>query len=593
MNILGISAHYHDSAAALVIDGVPVCAVQEERLSRHKGDAAFPLLAIESCLQHAGIEPDALDAAVFYERPMLKFDRILTCALRAFPHSWRAFPKAMKNSLGEKVWMRGIISSHLGVPGRKVLFTEHHQSHAAAAFLTAPTRRAAILTTDAVGEWATLSVGAGERLANGSTTIRRFREIRFPHSLGMLYSTFTAYLGFKVNEDEYKVMGLAGYGRPTLVEQVRELIWRTPDGAFALDLDYFEFHGTAERCYSSRFVELFGPPRNPYEPIDLDTAEGRRFADCAASVQRVLEDTLVEMARALHEETGLPDLCLGGGVALNGVANARILAESGFERLFVPPAPGDAGCAMGAALYADRIHFGNPDRDVPDHPFWGPSVHGSELARIAREDGQPVEELQDGALIDQTADDLAAGRIVGWMEGALEFGPRALGHRSILAAPHTTEMRDRLNREIKYREPFRPFAPVVPVEVAERYFDVPPGGTRLARFMSGVFPVRREWQSRLQAITHVDGTARLQALERGMAPRLHALLEAYGRRSGIPVLLNTSFNLAGEPIVNRVAEGYSTFLRCGIDVLVAGQTRVMKRASATAKTSVNKLKEVA
>jgi carbamoyltransferase len=591
MNILGISAHYHDSAAALVVDGVPVCAVQEERLSRHKGDAAFPLLAIESCLQHAGIEPDELDAVVFYERPMLKFDRILTCALRAFPRSWRAFPKAMKNSLGEKVWMRGIISSHLSVPGRKVLFTEHHQSHAAAAFLTAPTCRAAIMTADAVGEWTTLSVGEGERVANGPTTIRRFREIRFPHSLGMLYSTFTAYLGFKVNEDEYKVMGLAGYGQPTLVEQVRKLIRRTPDGAFALDLNYFEFHSTAERSYSSRFIELFGPPRNPYEPIDLDTSEGQRFANCAASVQRVLEETLVEVARALHQETDLPDLCFGGGLALNGVANARILAESGFERVFVPPAPGDAGCAIGAALYCDRIHFGNPDRDLPDHPFWGPSVDGSELARLAREDGHFAAEFQDSALVDQIADDLAAGRIVGWMEGALEFGPRALGHRSILAAPHTTEMRDRLNREIKYREPFRPFAPIVPIEVAARYFDIPPGGTRLARFMSGVFPVRREWHSRLQAITHVDGTARVQVLEPAMSPRLHALLEVYGRRTGIPVLLNTSFNLAGEPIVNREVEGYSTFLRCKIDVLVAGGTRVMKRTSAMAKTQLDKIKE--
>jgi carbamoyltransferase len=584
MKILGISAHYHDSAAALVVDGVPVCAVQEERLSRHKGDAAFPLLAIESCLQHAGIGPDALDAVVFYERPMLKFDRILTCALRAFPRSWRAFPKAMKNSLGEKVWMRGIISSHLGVPGRKILFTQHHQSHAAAAFLTAPTRHAAILTCDAVGEWATLSVGDGQRLANGPTTIRHWREVRFPHSLGMLYSTFTAYLGFKVNEDEYKVMGLAGYGRPTLVEQVRRVIRRTPDGAFALNLNYFDFHTTAVRSYSSRFVELFGPARNPYEPIDLGSAEGQRYANCAASVQQVLEDTLVEIARELRQETGLPDLCLGGGVALNGVANARLLAESGFERIFVPPAPGDAGCAIGAALYADRIHFGNPDRDLPDHPFWGPSVDGSELTRLAREDGQCVEEFDDGALIDQTADDLAAGRIVGWMEGPLEFGPRALGHRSILAAPHSVEMRDRLNREIKYREPFRPFAPVVPIEVADRYFDIPQGGTRLARFMSGVFPVRREWRSRLEAITHVDGTARLQSLAPEMAPRLHALLEAYGRRSGIPVLLNTSFNLAGEPIVNRAVEGYSTFMRCGIDVLIAGQTRVAKRARPMTET---------
>jgi carbamoyltransferase len=583
MKILGISAHYHDSAAALVIDGVPVCAVQEERLSRHKGDAAFPLLAIEWCLEHAGIEAGALDAVVFYERPMLKFDRILTCALRAFPDSWRTFPQAMRNSLGEKVWIRGIIASHMGIPGRKILFTEHHQSHAAAAFLTAPTDCAAILTTDAVGEWATLSVGTGERLPGGATTIRSLREIRFPHSLGMLYSTFTAYLGFKVNEDEYKVMGLAAYGRPTLVEQVRKVIRRTPDGGFALDLSYFEFHTTARRSYSSRFIELFGAPRNPYQPIDFETTEGQRFADCAASVQQVLEDTLVEIARTLHQETGLPDLCLGGGVALNGVANTRILTESGFERVFVPPAPGDAGCAVGAALYADRIHFGNPDRDIPDHPFWGPPADGSELARLAREDGQCVEELPEEALVHRIADDLAAGRVVGWMDGALELGPRALGHRSILAAPHTVEMRDRLNHEIKYREPFRPFAPVVPIEQADRYFDLPPGGTRLARFMSGVFPVRPEWQSRLQAVTHVDGSARLQALEPEMAPRLHALLEAYGRRSGMPVLLNTSFNLAGEPIVNRAVEGYSTFLRCGIDVLVAAQTRVMKRASSSAK----------
>ncbi len=579
MKILGISAHYHDSAAALVIDGLPVCAVQEERLSRRKNDPAFPLGAIEWCLEHAGIEPEALDAVVFYERPMRKFDRILTCGLRGFPQTWRSFPKAMKSSLSEKIWVRGIITSHLGVPGRKILFTEHHQSHAAAAFLTAPTRRAAIFTADGVGEWATLTVGHGERRPDDSTAITLLREIRFPHSLGMLYSTFTAYLGFAVNEDEYKVMGLAAYGRPTMADKVRQIIRRTPDGAFALDLDYFEFHTTAERSYSSRFIELFGPPRNSYEPIDLETAEGRRFADCAASIQLVLEDTLVDMTRALHKETGLADLCLGGGVALNGIANARILMESGFERVFVPPAPGDGGCALGAALYADRIHFGNRDREVPDHPFWGPSADGLELARIARQDGQIVEELNDSALIDRIADDLMSGRVIGWMDGALELGPRALGHRSILAAPHTSEMRDRLNRDVKHREEFRPFAPVVTLEAADKYFELPRGGPRLARFMSGVFPVRPEWRERLAGTTHVDGTARLQVLEREMAPRLYSLLEAYGRRSGMPVLLNTSFNLAGEPIVNRTVEGYSTFLRCGIDVLVAGQSRVTKCAS--------------
>src|SRR5438876_5129951 len=283
MKVLGISAHYHDSAAALVVDGVPVCAVQEERLSRRKNDAAFPVGAIAWCLDQAGLDPANLDAVVFYERSMQKFERILTCTLRAFPYSWRAFPSAMKSSLGEKVWVRGIISSYLGVPRHKILFTGHHESHAAAAFLTAPTRRAAILTADGVGEWATLTVGHGERRADGGTEIRLLREIRFPHSLGMLYSTFTAYLGFAVNEDEYKVMGLAGYGRPTMVDKVRRLIRRTPDGAFALDLDYFEYHTTARRSYSQRFIELFGPARYPYAPIDLTTADGTRCADCAAS----------------------------------------------------------------------------------------------------------------------------------------------------------------------------------------------------------------------------------------------------------------------------------------------------------------------
>src|SRR5258705_3213829 len=323
MNILGISAHYHDSAAALVVDGVPVCAVQEERLSRHKNDASFPESAIEWCLDHAGLTPAQLDAVVFYERSMLKFERILTCALRSFPRSWRSFPHAIKNSLGEKVWVRGIIASHLGVPRSKIFFTSHHAAHAAAAFFTSPTRRAAILTADGVGEWATFTVGHGERRDNGRADITLLREIRYPHSLGMLYSTFTAYLGFAVNEDEYKVMGLAAYGRPTLAAQVRKLIRRTPDGAFALAPEYFEYHTTAARSYSAKFVELFGPPRSSFDPIDLETSEGRRFADCAASVQRVLEDTLVDMAGGAQPGNGLRDLLFGGGGALNGVTPTR------------------------------------------------------------------------------------------------------------------------------------------------------------------------------------------------------------------------------------------------------------------------------
>ena len=569
MKILGISAFYHDSAAALLIDGLPVAAVQEERFSRHKNDANFPIRAIEWCLDQAGLQPDQLDAVIFYERPALKFDRVLMTLLRGYPQSWRIFPKAMKNMVGEKLWVRGIIAAQLGIPARRVLFTQHHLSHAAAAFLTAPCEAAAIMTADGVGEWATMTVGRGRKKAGGQAEIELLREVRFPHSLGLFYSAFTAWLGFKVNEGEYKVMGLAAYGVPRWADEVRRILRRTPDGAFALDLDCFDYHRAVDSAYSRRFIDLFGPPRDRFEPIDLGAPQGQHYADVASSAQLVLEEVMVDIAAALHKETGLSDLCLGGGVALNGVANFRILREAGFDRLFVPSAPGDAGCALGAALYADRIHFGQPHRDCPDHPFWGPAIDPESLARLASEDGLSLTRMSESELIDQVAEALSEGAIVGWMEGAAEFGPRALGHRSILADPGDAAMRDRLNRDIKFREDFRPFAPVVPAEDADRFFDLPAGGGRLGRFMSGVFPVRAEWCARLQAVTHVDGTARVQVLEQSMAPRLHALLTAYGRRRGFPVLLNTSFNLAGDPIVTSVEEGYSTFRRAGMDLLVA------------------------
>ncbi|MEO6420325.1 MAG: carbamoyltransferase C-terminal domain-containing protein, partial [Polyangiaceae bacterium] len=376
---------------------------------------------------------------------------------------------------------------------------------------------------------------------------------------------------------EYKVMGLASYGKPIFQDEVRKVIISAPKGAFALDLSYFDFHTTAKRSFSSKFIELFGRPRAPHEPLDPNTKEGARFADIAASVQRVLEDTLVELTKALHEETGMDDLCFGGGVALNGCANARILRESGFKNLYVPASPGDSGCALGAALYADRIHFKQPDRPVPEHPYWGPDVDADELARVATEDGLTLETLpSDEALLDRTAKELARGKIIGWMDGPAELGPRALGNRSILAAPHSVEMKDRLNREIKYREEFRPFAPAVPIEVAETFFDLPPGGAALGRYMSGVFPVKAEWREKLAAITHTDGTARVQTVERSKAPKFYDLLHRYGAETGIPILLNTSFNLAGEPIVTRAVEGYSTFRRCGIDLLIAGRNIVSK-----------------
>ena len=580
MRILGISAHYHDSAAALLVDGEPVCAIEEERLSRRKNDAAFPLAAVELCLDSAGLSPEDLDAVVFYEKPMLKFERIVSMVLREFPRSWRSFPRAMQGALGGKLWVKGIIGAQLGVPGRRILFTEHHRSHAAMAFLGSPSRRAAILVADGVGEWATLSLGRGAIDDSGRASIELLRELRFPHSLGMLYSAFTAYLGFPVNEGEYKVMGLAAFAAPVFAAEVRKMARRTADGGLELDLSYFDFHHTARRSYAQKLVDALGPARDPWDPIDLGSAEGQRFAAVAASVQLVLEEILLDVARALQRETGLDDLCCGGGVALNGVANARLLRESGFKNLYVPAAPGDAGCALGAALYADRIHFGRPHREIPGHPYWGGEIDASALARVAAEDGLPVEELPDEpALLARVAAELESGRIVGWMQGRSELGPRALGNRSILAAPQGAAMRDRLNRSIKFREEFRPFAPAVPVEHADRYFELPPGGARLARFMSGVFPVRPEWRERLAAVTHVDGTARVQVVERAIAPRFHALLEAAGARSGIPVLLNTSFNLAGEPIVERAVEGYSTFRRSGIDLLVAGGTLVRKRRS--------------
>ncbi|HUJ28331.1 MAG TPA: carbamoyltransferase N-terminal domain-containing protein [Myxococcales bacterium] len=573
--VLGISAHYHDAAAALVVDGEPVCAVQEERLSRRKNDPSFPLNAVEWCLDFAGLQPEELDAVVFYEKPMLKFERILTMALRGFPRTWQSFPRAMKNALGGKLWVKGIIASQLGVAGARILFAEHHRSHAAMSFLGSPSREAAILVADGVGEWATLSLGRGKVSVDGAVSLELTRELRFPHSLGMLYSAFTSYLGFEVNEGEYKVMGLAAHGKPAHAELVRRIARRTSDGGFALDLSYFDFHLAARRSHSQKLVDALGPAREPWEPIDLASPDGARWADIAASVQLVLEEILVDLAQKLHGETGLDDLCLGGGVALNGLANARILREAGFRNVYVPCAPGDAGCALGAALLADRVHFGTPHRELPQHPYWGPDLDANELAQLAREDGLPLSHAADP--VPPVVQELVDGRVVGWMQGRSELGPRALGHRSILAAPHGAGMRELLNRKIKFREEFRPFAPAVPAERAAEYFDLPPGGAQMARYMSGIFPVRREWRERLAAVTHVDGTSRVQVVERAMEPRFHALLEAYGERSGIPVLLNTSFNLAGEPIVQTAAEGYSTFRRSGIDVLAAGTTLVHKR----------------
>jgi len=569
MRILGVSAFYHDSAAALLIDGDIHCAVQQERLSRIKHDSTFPSLAIDWCLERGGISADDLDAVVFYEKPFRKLDRILVNAIDAFPNGWRVFPHILKNLLSEKLWVAGVIAAELGVRRQKILFTSHHESHAAAAFLASPTFDAAIVTVDGVGEWATATVSQGRRTPDGACSIELLQEIRFPHSLGMLYSTFTAYLGFEVNDGEYKVMGLAAYGRPTCVDVIRRMVEMRPDGSFALDLDYFEFHRSVRSSYSQRLVSELGAPRNAALPIDLTSVDGQRYADIAASVQQILGEAMVGLARAAARATGAEDLCLGGGVALNGCANVRVLQDSGFRRVFVPPSPGDSGCAIGAALYADRIHFGCADRLVGDHSYWGPSIDPEELQRLAREDGLVCECFALPDLIEFVARRIAEGAVVAWTEGRCEFGPRALGHRSLLANALDATAKDRLNRFIKRREDFRPFAPSVPADRLQQYFCASAEGARLARFMSGVFPVRAEWRDRLRAVTHVDGTARVQAVHEDIAPNFYALLHAVERHVGVPIVLNTSLNIAGEPIAATIAEAYSTFRRGPIDFIVA------------------------
>jgi len=591
MHVLGISCYFHDAAAALLRDGALVAAAEEERFSRKKHDYEFPQRAIDFCLRTAGIAAGDLDWVVFFEKPFVKFERLLLTSLATFPRSHGVFREAMITWLGDKLWIKHLIRTRLGVPDDRILFSEHHLSHAASAFFCSPFEEAALLTVDGVGEWSTASLGVGR-----GTEIRLLREIRFPHSLGLLYSAFTAFLGFEVNEGEYKVMGMAPFGTPRHVDRVRKLIRQSADGSFELDMSYFSFHHSRSRTFNHRFVELFGPPRDPganfftrssgypsyfgERPAEFDAAarENERYADIAASIQVVTEETLLGLARAAHRETGLRRLCLAGGVALNSVANGRILRETGFEELYIHPAAGDGGAAVGAALWGWHAVLGKPRGFVMEHASWG-EAHDSDAAeRFLREAGVAHERIDDEEkLLERVVDRLQQGRVVGWSQGRFEWGPRALGHRSILADPRRADMKDIVNTKIKFREPFRPFAPSVLAEAAERYFDLPDAARHYpARFMLYVVPVRESAQALLPAITHVDGTGRLQTVREDTNPRYYRLIEAFGEATGVPVVLNTSFNLRGEPIVNTPAEAFNTFSASGMDVLVLGNCVVEK-----------------
>jgi carbamoyltransferase len=581
--ILGISCYYHDAAACLLRDGEIVAAAEEERFSRIKHDYGFPKEAIRFCLEQAGIQGADLDYVVFFEKPFRKLDRILMTTLQTYPRSWKVFRESMISWMLDKMWVSTTLQSELGISKEKVLFSEHHLSHAASAYLCSPFEEAAILTVDGVGEWVTGTYGVGR-----GNDIKLYKQMEFPHSLGLLYSAFTAFLGFEVNEGEYKVMGMAPYGQPRYVDKVWKVVQQNQDGSFSLDMDYFCFHHSTDRTFNRKFEALFGaprptklqfftagtgfpkyfgdPPPNYGELCQLN----QHYADIASSIQKVTEELLLGMARQVHRQTGLKRLCIAGGVGLNSVANSGILRETPFEELYVQPAAGDGGGAMGAALWAYNTLLGKPRNFTMKHAYWGRSNSEAEISDFLCQHNIPHRRLKDeDELVDTVVDRLISGKVVGWSQGRFEWGPRALGSRSILADARNPEMKDIVNAKIKFREPYRPFAPSVLAECTEKYFELPAATRHYpARYMLYVVPVRQSQQSTLPAITHVDGTGRLQTVFRDQSPRYYHLIERFGQATGVPVVLNTSFNLKGEPIVNTPANALHTFSKSEMDALV-------------------------
>ncbi len=602
--VLGISAFYHDSAAALLRDGELVAAAQEERFTRTKHDAGYPRNAIAWCLHDAGVGPDELEAVVFYEKPLTTFVRLIRTYLKVGIRGFSSFREAIPLWMRQKLWIpleieRGL--KQLGyTPPKQTWFTEHHESHAASAFYPSPFNSAAIVTFDGVGEWATSSIGAGH-----GNEISLIEQIDFPHSLGMLYSAFTYFCGFRVNSGEYKLMGLAPYGEPVYADTIRDhLLNLRADGSFTLDLSYFDYL-TGLQMTNDRFADLFGgPPRSPESEIT------KREMDLAASVQVVTEEVVLAIARRAQEITGEENLVLAGGVALNCVANGRLLREGIFERIWMQPAAGDAGGAVGAAYLGWHRIMGEERTIESDHlndkmrgACLGPSFDSDEIGAWLDASGLPHETLQGSARAERIAAEIDAGRVVGLFAGPMEFGPRALGHRSILGDARSTRMQSTMNRKIKYRESFRPFAPAVLEEQTRQWFDLsvpspymllvaPVADSRLdtaavqarresnkRRSDTGESDIR-EWvnerRSEIPAVTHVDGSARVQTVNAERNPRLHEILKAFEARTGCGVVINTSFNVRGEPIVCTPDDAYRCFMRTEMDVLVLEDHILMK-----------------
>lgn len=593
MNILGISAYYHDSAAALLVDGRIVAAAQEERFTRKKHDASFPLHAARYCLEQAGLDPTAIDHVVFYDKPFLKFERLLETYLTFAPRGFSSFANALPLWLKEKLFQKDLLRRELQSLGgdidwlEKLLFSEHHLSHAASAFFPSPFERAAVLTMDGVGEWTTTSLAIG----NGSG-LEIIREIHFPHSLGLLYSAFTYYTGFKVNSGEYKVMGLAPYGEPRYAGAIKDnLIDIKDDGSFRLNLDYFDYC-TGSTMTNARFDALFGgPPRRMESPLT------QREMDLAASVQSVTEEVVIKLATGIARETGERNLCLAGGVALNCVANGKLLRARLFDSIWIQPAAGDAGGALGAAFAANHLFLGQSrqpqdGRDRMQGSYLGPAFAQDEIERRLSGAGAVFEVLDDASLFNECAIGLAEGKALGWHQGRMEFGPRALGGRSILGDPRSPSMQRLLNLKVKYRESFRPFAPSVLREAVSEWFDIKDDSPYMLLVadvlerhrvaMTGeeekLFGIDKlnVPRSTIPAVTHVDHSARIQTVHQDTNPRYHALISRFRDLTGCPVVVNTSFNVRGEPIVNTPEDAFRCFMGTEIELLAIGNCLLRK-----------------
>ncbi len=561
MYILGISCFYHDAAAALLKDGVILAAAAEERFTRQKHCLEFPHHAIKFCLDYAGITAEQLDYVGFYEKPLLKFERIILSHINTFPHSLRSFLYAIPLWLRQKLWIKSIIQKELKFHGN-VIFVEHHLAHAASAFLVSPFDEAAIITVDGTGEWATTACGYGS-----SSEIKLIKEIQFPHSLGLLYSAVTAYLGFRVNNCEGKVMGLAAYGKPKYYDKFRKLIEIKEDGSFRLDLSYFAYHYRLE-MFNLKFRELFGEPRAPEKEIT------QRDVDLAATLQKILEECLIKISENLYQVIGMRKLCIAGGVGLNSVANGRILAETPFEEIFIQPGAGDDGTSIGVAAYIYSTLLKNGRNYIMKDAYLGPSYSTEEVKKFLQGKEEAVfQAYSTSELIEKVAKLLSQGKIVGWFQGRMEFGPRALGARSILADPRNPKMKDILNEKVKHRESFRPYAPSVILEEAKEYFEL----ECASPFMLLVASVREDKKRIIPAVTHVDGTARIQTVSRKENTLFYELIQKFKDITGVPMILNTSFNVRGEPIVCNPEDAYQCFLKTEMDFLVMENILIEKQ----------------